>query len=212
MGAVERMVDDDGVVRIGTVVFALIRPTVGSELAFNHWYERDHYYTAGVAASGVFSAGRFIQPETGWHLALYFVLPGHDAARVEFATEQVALAIADDRMFSEREHLHTWAYDVESAQVGADGVPLALALDHRYPALGVAMYDEAPPASTGGPSLTLRARAQIMPSQWGEPIEPSTRRTVLSFAETVPAAVDPAAVWSGSFVPMVFGTDTHVVT
>ena len=82
MGAHESVVDDAGVVRIGTVLFALIRPTPGHELDFNHWYERDHYYTTGTAAPGVFSAGRFVQPESGWHLALYFVLPGFDAARI----------------------------------------------------------------------------------------------------------------------------------
>ena len=50
----------ESVVPLGSVVFALIDPSPGSEAAFNHWYERDHYYTAGVAAPGVFSAGHFI--------------------------------------------------------------------------------------------------------------------------------------------------------
>ena len=47
---------------IGSVVFALIDPSPGHEIDFNHWYERDHYYTAGAAAPGVFSAGRYIAP------------------------------------------------------------------------------------------------------------------------------------------------------
>jgi len=207
------MVDDDGVVRIGSVVFALIRPTPGREQAFNHWYERDHYYTAGLAAPGVFSAGRFIQPESGWHLALYFVLPGHDAGRIEFATQQMALAAADDRLFSEREHLHTWSYGVESTTSGADGVPLSLALDHRYPALSVALFDgEAP--KVAGPAMTLRPIAQIMPSTWEGDVDLVRRRTVLQFGSDAQPGRElsnaDGAVWSATFVPVVFGTDTHI--
>jgi hypothetical protein len=212
MGADEGVVDGAGVVRIGSVVFALIRPTEGHELAFNHWYERDHFYTAGLAAPGVFSAGRFIQPETGWHLALYFVLPGHDEARVAFATEQMVRAAAEDRLFTEREHLHTWSYAVEATIAGTDGVPLPLALDHRYPSLRVAMFDGAPPV-VAGPSMTLRPLARIMSSAWDGDVDPDRRRIVLQFASggsSDDLANARGAVWSGGFVPVVFGTDTHI--
>ncbi|MEZ5246214.1 MAG: hypothetical protein R2707_14025 [Acidimicrobiales bacterium] len=208
------VVDDDGVVRIGSVVFAMIRPAAGHERAFNHWYERDHFYTAGCAAPGVFSAGRFVEPITGVHLALYFVLPGYDDARIAFAMEQVALAATENRMFTEREHLHTWSYAVESATPGTDGVPLALALDHRYGALAVAMVDLAGPDDAGppgpGPSLTLRPRTAIMPSDWEGEIDPDRRRIVIDFHREAPAPVRDDAVWSGAFLPVVFGTDTHV--
>jgi hypothetical protein len=208
------VVDGDGVVRIGSVVFAMIRPTAGHERAFNHWYERDHFYTAGAAAPGVFSAARFVEPATGVHLALYFVLPGYDDARVAFAMEQVALAAAEDRMFTEREHLHTWSYAVESATAGPDGVPLALALDHRYGALAVAMFDlggpDDSPSAGPGPSLTLRPRSPIMPSAWEGEIDPDRRRIVLDFHGDAPAPVRDGGVWSGAFLPVVFGTDTHV--
>ena len=201
------VVDENGVVRIGSVVFAMIRPTPGREVAFNRWYERDHYYTAGTAAAGVFSAGRFIHPETGWHLALYFVLPGHDAARLGFATEQVTAAAAEDRMFADREHLHTWSYEVESTVVGADGVPLALALDHRYEALRVALVDGGPPPETG-PSLALRPISPIMPSKWEGEIDLARRRIILEFGPGSPG--HDHAFWSGTFIPVVFGTDTHI--
>ena len=141
---------------IGSVVFALIDPSPGHEIDFNHWYERDHYYTAGAAAPGVFSAGRYIAPRSckdlrgdtgigadlGSHLALYFVMDGHDDARVAWATEQVGLAADEDRMFTERSHVHTWSYGVEwtlSSRLG--GVPPALALDRRYAAASIVMVD-----------------------------------------------------------------------
>lgn len=227
------MVDEQGVVRIGSVVFALIRPAPGRARAFNHWYERDHFYTAGLAAPGVFSAARFIDRSTGWHLALYNVLPGHEAARVSFATEQVALAAADDRMFDEREHLHTWTYTVDRTWRAATGsVPPALALDHRYPALSVVMFDDEDDGSvdaitarlevsrTAATALVLRPQSRVMPSTWdGEP-DPARRRVALVFhtdasvAETGPASglVDdlPGHVWSSTFASAVVGTDTHV--
>lgn len=206
MGADESMVDETGVVRIGSVVFALIRPSPGHEIAFNRWYERDHYYTAGLAAPGVFSAGRFVQPESGWHLALYFVLPGHDEARVEFATAQVALAAAEDRLFGEREHLHTWTYDLGSVDLGDDGVPLALALDHRYPEITVEMFDGDVPG-VEGPALTLRPRVRVMPSTWDADIDPARSRTVVRFGPQ--STVSETAVWSARFVPVTFGTDSH---
>jgi len=202
------LVDADGVVRIGSVVFALIRPTAGHELAFNHWYERDHYYTTGLAAPGVFSAGRFVQPESGWHLALYFVLPGFDAARVAFASQATAVAASNDRLFSEREHLHTWTYDVESSTRAADGVALALALDHRYDSITVGFYDDAPPVGPG-PSLHLRPRERVMPSEWDGDIDVTRRRVVLGFGA---GASCEGASWSADFVPVVFGTDTHIAS
>ncbi len=209
MGTPEKMVDDAGVVRIGSVVFALIRPSPGRERAFNRWYERDHYYTAGTAAPGVFSAGRFIEPTSGWHLALYFVLPGHDPARVAFATEQVQLSAADDRLFTDREHLHTWSCVVASAHGGSDGVPLALALDHRYPGLRVSIVDDVAPSPVA-PALVLAPRSEIMASDWLPPDDPAGRRIVLEFAPGPASEPDRGAVWSGDFLPVVFGTDTHV--
>lgn len=208
MGADDSVVDGAGVVRIGTLVFALIRPTPGHERAFNHWYERDHYYTAGTAAPGVFSAGRFVHPDAGWHLALYYVLPGFDDARVAFATEQVTRAVAEDRTFAEREHLHTWTYDVEETAVGADGVPLASALDHRYPELTVAMFD-GPAPTVEGPSMVLRPRDRVMPSTWDGDVDPARRRTVVRFG-TLDGTATAGATWWGSFVPAVFGTDAHI--
>jgi hypothetical protein len=227
MGSGASVVDDEGVVRIGSVVFALIRPTPGHEQAFDRWYGRDHYYTAGLAAPGVFSAGRFVHPDTRLHLALYFVLPGHDGARVAFATEQVEAAAGEHRLFAEREHLHTWSYEQgDTWRADPAGVPPALALDHRYPMITVAMYDMedprgdgrgwSPEPSTGIDSIIgLRPGHRIMASTWDGDIDPVTRRLAIAFHRE-PSTADVFAdiaglIWSSSFRPVVFGTDNHIV-
>jgi hypothetical protein len=220
----DSVVGEDGVVRIGSVIFALIQPTPGREQAFNRWYERDHYYTAGTAAPGVFSAARFVQPETQTHLALYFVLPGHDEARVAFATEQVGRASTESRMFDDREHLHTWSYEIDVAwRSDQDVVPLALALDRRYPMVSVAMYDTdagshgvEPESGLGIDSIVvLRPQYEIMPSTWGGEVDSSRRRVAIAFhrdrSDVEPFAAYAGLVWSSSFLPIVFGTDTHIV-
>ena len=222
-------VDAAGVVRVGSVVFALIQPTPGHERSFNHWYERDHYYTAGTAAPGVFSAGRFVRPTTGTHLALYFVLPGFDDARVAFATEQVGVARAEDRMFDERDHLHTWSYALSGSwRADPEGVAPALALDRRYAGVTVAMVDGGEPdldrlLAAGGHDidlvLVLTPIARIMPSTWDGSADVGRRVTFVAFHRDDPAS-GPSVfaplgeggeiVWNEALIPMVFGTDTHI--
>jgi hypothetical protein len=215
-------------VSIGSVVFALIDPTPGHELEFNHWYERDHYYTAGLAAPGVFSAGRYIAPRwckalrrptddgraddrgAGSHLALYFVMDGHDSDRVVWATEQVAAAAEEDRLFTEREHRHTWSYSVAWSWVDPDaGVPPALVLDRRYGGATVAFVDlaegvgagdlQAAEADSGelvdsvGVVLALLPSYEVMPSTWLGEIDPETRITLVYFHDG-----DVAAGWEAS--------------
>jgi hypothetical protein len=229
MGPAGGIVDDDGVVRIGSVIFALIRPTPGHETAFDRWYGRDHYYTTGLAAPGVFSAARFVQPDSGLHLALYFVLPGHDAARVAFATEQVRVAGLEGRMFDEREHLHTWSY-VPLGEWRADpsGVPPALVLDHHYAEVTVLMVDGPIPdfdsaLTPGDPDidhdidvvLALAPHEPIMASSWEGSADVSRRTTLIAFhrrsSEEGRDALtrllgDDGFNWIESFRPVVFGT------
>ncbi len=213
MGTDGHLVDEDGVVRIGSVLFALIRPTEGHDAGFNHWYERDHFYTAGLAAPGVFSGARFIQPEERLHLALYFVLPGHEDGRVAFAMDQMVLAADQDRLFSEREHLHTWTYNVEVAAVGEGGVAPSLALDRRFASVAVGWADDGATQPDAAVVLVLKTDEPVMASSWDEGIDPTTRRMVVAFGNAT--STDPFAGldgyhWTARFEPVVFGTDTHV--
>ena len=77
----------------------------------------------------------------------------------------------------------------------------------------VAMFDSVPPQpdlEAAGASVSLRPLAQIMPSTWEGDIDPDRRRTILEFHPVPPELPSDRAVWSGVFVPVVFGTDTHI--
>jgi hypothetical protein len=76
------------------------------------------------------------------------------------------------------------------------------------------MYDDPVPA-VDGPALVLAPDAPVMPSAWEGTIDPARRRTVLRFGPTAEPTkptkpTDQRVVWSASFLPMVFGTDSHV--
>ena len=246
------------VVPIGSVVFALIEPTPGHELAFNRWYERDHFYTAGMAAPGVFSGGRFIatracknlrdpadagvagDPGRGSHLALWFVLPGHDDARTAFAAEQMARAADDDRLFAEREHLHTWScVPAWTWRADPHGVPPALALDHRYPAVSVVLMDHRDPdrglseevevaarpaAEDLDVILAMRPDHEVVSSTWSGEFDPLSRRVLVCFhptgldegwratqllLERLTGGGRTKIAWASPFVAAVMGTDLH---
>lgn len=207
--------DDDDTVAIGSVVFALIDPTPGREIAFNRWYERDHYYTAGIAAPGVFAAGRYVAPRSckdlrrsgddgvagdagrGSHLALYFVLDGHEVDRIGWATRQVAIAAEDDRLFSDREHLHTWSYRPAFSWIGVDGVAPGLTLDRRYSGASVVFADRSDDVDAATLEASVQAAceqaagvavvlaltplAQVMPSEWIGDLDPARRSVFVCF-------------------------------
>jgi hypothetical protein len=135
-------------VSIGSAIVAYIEPHAGEAVAFNRWYERDHFYAAAVAGPGAFAGGRFVatrackaarpsetlfgDPNRGSYLALYWLLPGTQEAWAEWTGAQVKSLSADGRMFAGRDHIHTAQYGFEF-DVRADGGPFAaLALDRAF--------------------------------------------------------------------------------
>ena len=57
-GALERVCDVT--VEIGTAIVSYIEPHPGQEVAFNRWYELDHFPATVKAGPGVFAAARFV--------------------------------------------------------------------------------------------------------------------------------------------------------
>jgi hypothetical protein len=142
-------------VEIGTAIVAYIEPHEGTELEFNRWYERDHFYAAAMAGPGAFAGGRFVatreckaarpasapffgDPHRGSYLALYWLLPGaHDEWNAWTARQVEALA-AQGRMYSGRDHVHTAQYRFV-AERGT--VPTAVALDRAFAGVIVLAVD-----------------------------------------------------------------------
>lgn len=133
------------------MLYTLVDPHRGHEVAYNRWYERDHFYGGCLTGPWLFAGGRWVATrpykdlrfpagspvadpvDSGSYLATYWVLRGHEAEHFEWATRQVHDLYRQGRGFDERSHAHTALYTFQRAHYrDADPVPVELALDHRY--------------------------------------------------------------------------------
>lgn len=160
---------------VGGALFTLVEPHRGHEVAYNRWYERDHFY-AGCLIGPMWFAGRrwvatkplkdlrepaetpFLpDPGAGSYLATYWILKGHEADAIAWGSTQVSWLHPNGRMFDERDHIHTLMYTYRWAvSRDEDGVPPALALDHPFAGLVAIMVDRAEDVAPKEASAWLR--------------------------------------------------------
>jgi hypothetical protein len=158
----------DDPIRIGTMLYTLVEPHRGHEVAYNRWYERDHFYAGCQIGAFNFAGARFVStaplkglrypsgpadgaveplvsdPEVGTYLGLYYVLDGHHDEWNRWAVDQVNALHAAGRMFMDRDHIHTGLYHFEwEVRRDDDGVPAELTLDHRFPGMVSVFVDPA---------------------------------------------------------------------
>jgi hypothetical protein len=157
----------DDAVRVGSMLFTLVDPTVGHEVAYNRWYEDDHFYGGCMIGPWLFAGKRWVAtrslkdlrfpadtPEdsavalpvdAGSYLATYFIHKGHEAEHFAWANKQVFELYGNGRGFDERHHAHTSLYFVGTAhhRDGDDGVPTHVALDHPWAGLATIHVDRA---------------------------------------------------------------------
>lgn len=153
---------EDKDVNVGAMLFTLVDPTKGNEVAYNRWYERDHFYSGCMVGPWLYSGRRWVSTrelkdmrfpadsptdsavadpvDAGSFLATYFIHGGHEAEHFEWANKQVFELYGNDRGFDERVHAHTslYFYVGEHRSPGGDadaGVPAHMALDHPYSGL-----------------------------------------------------------------------------
>jgi hypothetical protein len=149
-------------IKLGSMLFTLVEPRRGHEVAYNRWYERDHFYAGCMIGPYQFSGKRFVatadlkalrdpdpsrvtqEPDKGSYLAVYWVLDGYHDTWNRWAVDQVVALHKAGRMFAERDHIHTllYRYAWECAR-DADGLPAELALDHPSAGLVAVFTDRA---------------------------------------------------------------------
>ena len=170
-----------GAVELGTLLVSLLGPEPGDEVAFHRWYERDHFYAGCMVGAWFFSGRRFVATSAhraarypdlsplvpkvreGAHLALYWIERGHHEEAEPWAVRTVLGLNEQDRMHPRRQS-HAGFYDVEwSWNRDEDGVPVALALDHRYPGLAFIAVDRPEGAERG--ELDAWYRETFLPDQ-----------------------------------------------
>jgi hypothetical protein len=136
-----------GGAEIGTAIVSYIEPHPGQAVAFNRWYERDHFPATVKAGPGVFAGARFVatrsckelrprsgrlfgDPSRGSYLGVAWVLPGKQAEWDEWVGREMETITAQGRLFPGRDHVHTAVY----RRIWQSGVVDAIvALDRGFP-------------------------------------------------------------------------------
>lgn len=148
----------DESVDIGAMLFTLVDPTRGHEVAYNRWYERDHFYGGCMIGPWLFAGRRWVATrrlkdarspsdvpsdaavalpiDAGSYLATYYIHKGHEPEHFAWTTKQVYELYENGRGFDERSHAHTSLYFFTGSEHrDPDGVPRHMALDHPYDGL-----------------------------------------------------------------------------
>lgn len=143
-------------IELGTMLFTLVEPDRGHEVAYNRWYERDHFYAGCMVGAHCFAGDRFVatrplkelrapvdSPMTpdqyaGSYLALYWIAAGHHDEWNRWSVDNVLELHRSGRMFAARTHVHTALYRYRGAVRSQEwSTPAELALDRGYPGLVV---------------------------------------------------------------------------
>lgn len=166
-------------IKVGSMLYTLVDPHRGHEVAYNRWYERDHYYAGCMIGPWLFAGSRWVATrelkdlrfpkddtnavadpwDAGSYVAIYWVLEGHfDEHFNDWAIKQVRWLYSNDRGFAERSHVHTVLYRIAGAFYrDADPVPIDLALDHGYEGLVSVALDRVDGVSADQLDAWLRA-------------------------------------------------------
>jgi hypothetical protein len=147
---------ESGGIELGTLLFTMVEPHRGHEVAYNRWYERDHFYAGCMVGAWNFAGDRFVAtadhkalrypadspmaPDAteGSYLAIYWVQKGHHDEWNRWSVDNVQMLHANGRMFAERTHIHTLLYEhAWSLRADPSGTPVELALDRNYAGLVV---------------------------------------------------------------------------
>ena len=115
-------------IKLGSMLLTVVEPRRGHEVAYNRWYERDHFYSGCMIGPYNFAGRRFVatadlkalrdpdpseitgEPARGSYVAVYWVLDGYHDLWNRWAVRQVRALHAAGRMFEQRDHVHTLLY------------------------------------------------------------------------------------------------------
>jgi hypothetical protein len=136
------------------MLFTLVDPSQGHEVAYNRWYEEDHFYGGCMVGPWLFAGRRWVATrplkdlrvpaavpaaaavadplDSGSYLATYFIHAGHEAEHFAWSSRQVFELYSNGRGFDERRHAHTCLYFHVGEHRVASRVPAHMALDHPY--------------------------------------------------------------------------------
>lgn len=152
---------DDYPMKVGSMLLTMVDPNPGFEVAYNRWYERDHYYAGCMVAPHQMSGSRWVATrplknerwpagdtavanptDAGSYVAIYWIEAGHHDDWNDWSTERVVWLYTNNRGFPERRHAHTNLFDfIGAANRDEDGVPIDVALDSAYDGIFTLFFD-----------------------------------------------------------------------
>lgn len=167
-------------VKLGSMLLTVVDPWRGYEVAYNRWYERDHFYSGCMVGPYNFAGRRYVatadlkrmrdpdpsaitgEAGRGSYVSVYWVLDGYHDLWNRWAVRQVRALHAAGRMFEQRDHVHTLLYRFAwSMGSDPDGVPIELALDHPYQGFVPMWIDQS--AGTTREGLWAWMRSRLIP-------------------------------------------------
>ncbi len=153
-------------VEIGGALISMVEPHPGTEMAYNRWYEDDHFYSGALAMPWMFAGKRFVatrdlqllrypessliaQPITaGCYLHLYWITRGRLDDHIRWTSATNYRLRADGRIHLERTHVYTSFQDyLGGSAVDPDGPRDIHALDRGYPGVVMEIIDAHPGTS-----------------------------------------------------------------
>ena len=120
------MAPPDYPIKVGSMLYTLVDPHEGHEVAYNRWYERDHFYGGCMTGPWCFAGSRWVATrelkdmrfpvegnsvndpvDRGSYVAIYWVEAGHHGDHFAWGADQVVKLYTAGRGFNERTHAHT---------------------------------------------------------------------------------------------------------
>ncbi|MCU1346168.1 MAG: hypothetical protein JWL70_2434 [Acidimicrobiia bacterium] len=145
---------------LGSALVTMVEPEPGHEIAYNRWYEDDHFYAGGLAMPWLFAGRRWVAPSAlralrypddspiaqpitdGRYITLYWVTRDRADDHIEWSTTINQRLHADKRNFPHRRHVFTMFQDYLGAVYREPDGPRDIhALDYPYPGMVVEVVD-----------------------------------------------------------------------
>jgi hypothetical protein len=151
-------------VAIGGALITMVEPFPGYEIAYNRWYEDDHYYAGALAMPWMFSGRRWVAPPAlravrypesssvadpitdGRYISLYWITKGRIDDHLAWTVATNKRLRGDGRGFEHRKHVFTSFYEyVGAVNRDSDGPRDIHALDYPYPGMVLEVTDAKSP-------------------------------------------------------------------